>query len=247
MRERESAVTIEIKGDNWGDVRHRDIKKLLENVASHLTCYLREEVSAVIEVRNRVGNPMILFRRQGQTTYWIMLNTTGKKWAQYSYQFAHELCHLLSDYERLEGSANNWFHESICEMASLFTLRSMAMTWEADPPYQNWSSYAKSLWHYVEECANTVKKEVPGDDEIGPWLRGQEAEGRTDRYFRQRNRILALRMLPVFEQHPEGWNAIRHLPCSDVSIDQYLAQWKEAAHSCDRAFIGLIQDALGTR
>ena len=241
----ESGVTIEVKGDSWGDAQQRNINVLLENVASHLTRHLRDDVSAVIEVRNWTSDPMIVIRRRGQTAHWVMLSTTGKHWAQYSYQFAHELCHLLSDYERLEGSANNWFHESICETASLFTLRSMAMTWEADPPYPNWRSYAKSLRHYAEDHVNTVKKEIPGDDEIGLWLQGHEAQGRANRYLRERNRILALRLLPVFERHPEGWNAVRRLPRSDALIGQYLAHWKEAAQPCDQAFVGQIQDALG--
>ena len=171
----------------------------------------------------------------------------GKRWAQYSYQFAHEFCHLLSDYERLEGSANNWFHESICEVASLFTLSSMATTWEAEPPYPNWSSYTNSLQGLCGKSdVNTVRKELPRDDETGLWLRGHESKGRIDRYLRKENRILALRMLPVFEQYPEGWNAIRRLPRSDVSISPYIEQWKKASHSCDQSFIGRLQNILDT-
>ena len=244
MRESQSKVIIKVMGDNWGDANHRNIKRLLENVASHLTRYLREEVSALIEVRNWKGPPMIVIRQQGQTSYRIMLSTMGKRWAQYSYQFAHEFCHLLSDYERLEGSANNWFHESICEVASLFTLSSMATTWEAEPPYPNWSSYTNSLRDYAEKRVNTVRKELPRDDETGLWLRGYESKGRIDRYLRKENRILALRMLPVFEQYPEGWNAIRRLPRSDVSISPYIEQWKKASYSCDQSFIGRLQNIL---
>lgn len=244
MRGSQSKVTIEVMGENWGDAHRRDIKKLLENVASHLTRHLRAEASVLLEVRNWEDDPMILIRQQGQTSYWIMLSTMGKRWAQYSYQFAHEFCHLLSDYECLEGSANNWFHESICELASLFTLRSMATTWEAEPPYPNWSSYSNSLWHYAEERVNTVRKELPGDDEMGLWLRNYESKGRLDRYLRKENRIIALRMLPLFEQYPEGWNAIRLLPRSDVSIGPYIEQWKKAVDACDQSFIGQLQNVL---
>ena len=247
VRGRQSKVTIKVEGENWGNARHADIKRLLENVASHLIRHVREEISAVIEVRNWEGGPMILVRQQGQTSYQVMLTTTGRSWAQYSYQFAHELCHLVSNYERLEDSTNNWFHESICEVASLFTLRSMATTWESNPPYANWSSYAKSLRQYAVELANTVKKEIPGDHEVALWLQGHEAEGRVDRYSRKGNLILALLMLPVFEQHPEGWNAVRRLPRSDVSIGHYLVQWKEAVHSCERAFIDRMEYAIGIR
>ena len=57
MRESQSKVIIKVMGDNWGDANRRNIKRLLENVASHLTRYLREEVSALIEVRNWDRSP----------------------------------------------------------------------------------------------------------------------------------------------------------------------------------------------
>ena len=128
MRGAENAVTIVVKEDDWGGGAPTDIKTLLHNVAWHVTTHLRGDVNAMIEVGKGTGDPMIQFRAQGQTTYTVLLNATGTDWVRYSYQFAHEFCHLVSRYERLRGSTNNWFHESICEMASLFTLRSMGMT-----------------------------------------------------------------------------------------------------------------------
>ena len=241
-----SVVTIHVKGSNWGKGRPQDIQTLLVNVASHMARHLREDVSPVIEVRNRHPHgPMIVYRPPRQTVYWVMLRTTGTYWAQYSYQFAHEFCHLLSNYERLEGSANAWFHESICELASLFTLRSMAMTWTTDAPYPNWTDYANALWDYAEGRLSTVRDAIPGEAEGSLWLQSHEAEARIDPYIREGNLIIAARMLPILERHPEGWNAIRVLPVSNAPIDQYLALWKEKAHPCDRGFIDQIASALG--
>ena len=50
---------------------------------------------------------MILMRLPGQTSYTILLTANGRLLAQFSYQFAHEFCHLLSGYEQLHESANN--------------------------------------------------------------------------------------------------------------------------------------------
>ena len=103
VRDNASTVTIEVKGDNWGAAQHQDIKKLLDNVASHLTRPLREDISAVIQVRKWSDDPRILYRQRGETTYQIRLRGDGQAyWAQYSYQFSHEFCHLLSNYEGLE-------------------------------------------------------------------------------------------------------------------------------------------------
>ena len=245
---RGSAVAIEVRGDNWGGGRPQDIKVLLDNVASHMTRHLREDFSPVIEVRHwSRGHPRILYRLPGRAAYTVMLSATGRLWAKYSYQFAHEFCHLLSDYERLAGSANAWFHESICEVASLFTLRAMAVTWETDAPYPNWTGYAGSLRDYADQTVGTVKDRIHNDREVGSWLRRHEADGRMDPYIRERNLIVALRILPLFERHHDGWNALRRLPASNAPIDQYLAQWKEEAYPCDRGFVDQIEETLGTR
>lgn len=243
----EEPLTIHVR-DDWGDGRRQDIQVLLANVASHITRHLRDSLSPVIEVwRRSSGSPMIAYRQPGHSTYTVLLSTTGTYWAQYSFQFAHEFCHLLSDYERLAvGGSNAWFHESLCELASLFTLRSMAVTWETEPPYPNWTAYAPALSDYVDGRLATVSAALPDADFVS-WLRSHELEGRKNPYLREGNLIVALRMLPVFERHPQGWNALRRLPASNARIDLYLAQWKEQVDSCDRRFVGQIQEVLGTR
>ena len=248
VRDNVSTVTIEVKGDNWGAAQHQDIKKLLDNVASHLTRPLREDISAEIQVRSWPNDPRILYRQSGETTYQIRLNVTDTYWAQYSYQFSHEYCHLLSNYEGLKYSgSNNWFHESICEMASLFALRSMAVSWRKNPPYTNWRSCREHLLRYANNRVEDVQNEIPADDAVDSWLLEHEVVGRTNPYEREGNLIVALRMLPLFEQHPEGWNAIRHLPQSNAPIGVYLDQWQAKGHPCDWAFVGLIQKSLGTQ
>ena len=243
-------VKIIVEGSNWNGGSPADIQMLLENVAWHMTRHLRDGLDATIKVQNWPDGtlaPIILLRRPGQTTYRILLKTGGTRWAQYSYQFAHEFCHLVSGYERLEGSANSWFHESICEMAALFTLRSMGPAWKENPPYPSWRSYAEQLTQYAQDVASTAGAQMPEDRTLDAWLRVHEAEGREDPYKREVNRTVALRILPVFEQDPQGWNAISSLPKSDVEIRQYLALWKTAAHPSDRAFIERIEAVLRSR
>ena len=132
-------------------------------------------------------------------------------------------------------------------MASLFALRSMAVSWRKNPPYTNWRSYREPLLRYANNRIAAVQNELPEDEAVGSWLLEHEVVGRTNPYEREGNRIVALRMLPLFEQHPEGWNAIRHLPQSNAPIGVYLAQWRAGVHPCDQSFIGLIQKALGTQ
>ena len=120
---------------------------------------------------------------------------------QYAYQFAHEFCHVLSGYEGLEGNPNNWFHETICELASVFTLRRMAERWPTHPPYPNWAGYSKHLLEYA--------------------------------------------LLPVFEEFPAGWNAIRKFPSSSRELKCYLTDWASAADPDDVPFVVRLADMLG--
>ena len=246
-RQDASSLTIFVKGDNWGDGKPEDIHRLLHNVASYFTSHLREFRSVTIDIRSDVTRlPVILWRAPGQTVYTICLSTSDTKWAQYSYQFAHEFCHLISGYERLRHSRNKWFHESLCEAASLFALRSMGETWAENPPYANWSSYAESLTAYAEEMDQKVGPRVIGHGAFPAWLRTHEDQGRDNAELREPNRIVALRVLPEFQRYPTGWNALRSLPASDEPIERYLARWKAEAHVSDRAFITRIEGALGT-
>ena len=245
VRGAEDGIIVSVEGTNWSGGRPRDIRTLLGNVAQHLTKHLRDPQDAVIKVNYWPNYPMILMRLPGQTSYTILLTASGTHWAQFSYQFAHEFCHLLSGYEQLHESANNWFHESICEMASLFTLKSMGKSWKEAPPYPHWHDYAKHLTQYAENVADTARAKTPRKEAFAVWLRTHEAEGRQDPYRREGNSVVALRMLPIFEQAPQAWNAVRSLPVSDTALSKYLEQWKSAADPRDRVFISLIQKALG--
>ena len=89
--------------------------------------------------------PRTHYRPSSSDPIFIQLTARDTYWSQFAYQFSHELCHILSDYERLGEGPNGWFHEAICESASVFTLRRMAERWRTCPPYAGRTDYAESL------------------------------------------------------------------------------------------------------
>ena len=54
-----------------------------------------------------------------------------------AYQFAHEFCHILCNFDD-DWKGNNWFEETMCETSSLFVLRRLSKEWEERPPYPAW-------------------------------------------------------------------------------------------------------------
>ena len=170
----------------------------------------------------------------------IQLTARDNSWAQFAYQFSHEFCHVLSNYETLEGDPNNWFHEAICELASVFTLRRMVERWPTDPPYPNWATYAKSLEKYVKKLFLCKARQLPEHTTLRDWLSSHEEGLRQDREQRDKNAVVAYALLPVFESHIGGWNAIGKLPSSSVGFESYLSEWYSSVDSMDKPFVAYL-------
>ena len=180
---------------------------------------------------------MTLFRHGAPGPITIQLTARDRKWAKFSYQFAHEFCHVLSDYERLGVNPNNWFHEALCELASSFTLRRMAERWPTQPPYSNWADYAPALSDYADDLLADENRQLPEGLTLATWLPVYENELRQDPYIRDKNAVVAYKLLPLFEADPSGWNALRRMPGSTGILTEYLADWHECVQPADKPFV----------
>ena len=248
-------VEITVLHADWGNARPEDIKALLEDVTSHLTRPLRTPLECAILVvaapetdqdTDRV--PMARYRISTQDPFVIQLAAKDTNWCQYAYQFSHELCHVISDYERLgEGTPNGWFHEAICELASVFTLRRMAERWVTNAPFGNWSDYADALARYAEDSLARDERQLPAGMTLGEWLALHEERLRSDRYQRDANATAAYALLPVFESAPGGWNAVRLLPNSTETLTDYIRHWHFAVPDADRPFVLRILNTFLSR
>ena len=157
-------MIIDVEPFGWGTASPEDIGVLLADVASHLHRLLVEPVVEQIRVVPASGPdavPITLFRHAQSGPITIQLAARDTYWAQFSYQFAHEFCHVLSDYERLRDNPNRWFHEALCELASVFTLRRMAERWPTQPPYPHWTEYAGNLASYAEDLLTNDSRTLP--------------------------------------------------------------------------------------
>ena len=198
----------------------------------------------VAPTRSTDDDPITLYRLSPLSPFPILLQARDKHWAKFAYQFSHELCHVLSDYERLRDSPNNWFQEAICELASVFTLRRMAERWPAQPPYSNWAGYGHSLSDYTQDLLSDRKHQLPLGMTLSAWLIAEEESLRKDPYQRCKNAVVAYSLLPIFESDPAGWNAIRSLPNSTVLLKDYLCEWNSQIEPDDKSFVNLIIQLL---
>jgi len=235
---------IKVQQGNWGDAQIVDITKLLIDTASHINQHLRRPFDETIHVMPG-DYPIALIRDSVRDPYIIKLSARDTKWNQYAYQFAHEFCHVLSNYEDLEDHPNNWFHEGICEMASIFTLKCMAKRWrEGEPPYPHWTSYADKLDAYWHKTQSRLGTKLQEGVTLNSWLLDNEDMLRVANYREDKQRInqalVAYKLLDVFEVSPKGWNAIREFPTSKGCLHDYLKEWYLLVDLEDRSFLEFI-------
>ena len=76
------------------------------------------------------------------------------------------------------------------------------------------------------------------------WLSANESHLRDDPYLRERNCIVALRLLPLFDETPQGRNAVRRLPVSAGLIGEYIEAWRADTQDVDRPFVERVGEAL---
>ncbi len=241
-------MKISILPGEWGDATIEDIQRLLDDVASHITQELRDPLRGNIHVMNlpTQDGPITFFRKPvNSETYEVNLTAKDRLWSKFAYQFAHEFCHVLSGHDRLRDNPNNWFHEAICELASVFVLRRMGEQWQHRPPYPNWASYSASLVGYAQSLTNRLAGNSPAGS-FSYWLSANENLLRSNAYLRESNGVVAMRLLPMFEQEPSGWNAVRCLPATTEHIRQYIESWRNSVDEQDCGFVERIAHAMAS-
>ena len=247
--QRQHNVHIVVPPCNWGEGSHVDVERLLWNTASHIFRLFRNLFDADICVKpGPVGeDPICLHRSPTETRYTIKLSVRDTLWNQYAYQFAHEFCHVISQHDNLKKNPNNWFHEVICELASVFTLRRMGERWHTEPPYPHWANYAVKLIKY--ECSHRQKSQLecklPDGVSLHSWLLDNEDGLRENKYQREKNSMVAYQLLPIFEGTPTGWNAVRNFPISKGYLKEYLKDWYSSVELEDKPFVARLSDAFG--
>lgn len=211
----------------------QDISKVCLSAAAQLQRWIpRLPLEDVVVTRGKEG-PITLYERNAEKEVVIRLDTETTLWAQYAYQFSHELCHVHCGF-RPGPKQNLWFEESVCEAASLFCLRGMAKEWAVKAPYANWTNYAHALRNYADGAMakRTYKSELVRKG-LTAFYRDHEAEFRRDALNRELNAVVADALLGYLEEKPERWAAFGWLNATprpeDEPFKAYLERWEKNA------------------
>lgn len=241
-------LDIRVEGGGWGNAGRKDIQKVLLSAAGELWKHFPERRLAPIVVRHGSSGPIVLFRKGDAGEYIVKLDVEGLYWCQFAYQFAHEFCHILANYSPKASPKNKWFEESLCEMASIYAVRRMATTWQTRPPYPHWRSFSSALKKYADDLLRKGEKLTP-DTTLADWYRRNRDDLRKDSCLRDKNRVVALQLLPLFEADPSRWEAVGYLNHSPsdaaASFKSYLAAWHGDAPARHKPFIRQVAKLFG--
>ena len=245
LNSKEMGLRVDVRGSDWGGARREAIETVLYSVADELLSRLPNKLAAPIVVTHTDRSPVALFERGPAGEYQVQLHASGENWHLYAYEFAHELCHILSNYDENAGPEskryNQWFEETLCETASLYVLKSLADTWEVAPPDPQWAGADKKLRRFFDHLLAEGHRQLPPQTPLDNWLRDNEEALRKDPYLRTRNEVVANLLLPLFQDDPQNWAALNYLNLglddARSSLAEYLRHWYQNAPLDHKRFV----------
>jgi hypothetical protein len=235
---------LRVTDGDWGGARQEDVETVARSVVEALTSGVGGEFDIRIDATS--GSPMALSRLGPRGEFVVRLCVRGDQWAQLSYQFAHELCHVLADVTTWRRDRFAWLEDALCEAASLYALRSMALSWEICPPRPEWQQRAAKFSAYaVWRMQHPVRMLASGID-FHEWLAAHLPALHADAERRDDNTIIAKELLPIFEADPAAWRAVRYLHTwqrdDSASLAEFLESWSLA---CPEEVRGVVERIAG--
>ena len=237
----------------WQAAEVKDVQAVLDSTVLAIAPYIGSRRLEPVLVKNDEKGPISLYERAASGEYVVLLDVNGRYWSQLAYQFSHETCHLLSNYDLAPNnvSKQQWFEESLCEAFSLFSLGKLADQWKVNPPYENWKDYAPELRKYVADMLKEKQRSLAPN--LANWYQQHQVTLEADPYAKDRslNEKMASHLLKIFTEQPETWAAINYINLGDDSKDKsltkYLKDWYNNTPDNLRDPIKKIQQQLGVK
>lgn len=239
-------VQITVREGGWGTANTRDVRDVLTAVARELQARVPGRPLAPIVVVHSTRAPLSLYERGPGGAYQVQLTARDEQWAAYVYEFAHELCHVLGNYERhphlQSAGAHRWFEEALCEVSSLYTLHRLAADWAQSPPSARLGVQAQQLQAGADRFLAERHRQLPPGQSLADWYARHAVALRANPYDRDRNEVVANQLLPLFEESPALWEALGYLNLDAPGGDfaDYLRTWRDNAPPAYLDSIGYV-------
>lgn len=238
--------SIRVQADDWGAASVPDIESVLHTVADVLLPSFPRQASVRIVVAFSEAGPRVLAEKSPGGAHQVLLNVRDTRWDQFAYQFAHELCHIVSNYDHREigpspaSRGHQWFEETLCEVVSLVALDRLASSWKASPPHAGWEVYAPAFRQYADRLLEDEHRHLAPATSVAAWYRENENRLESNPYLREKNALAAIALLELFQRKPDSLEAIGFLNLESPSQEgfaAYLASWYKRCPESHRPFV----------
>ena len=220
---------LTVANGNWGATSLATIRAVLGCAHGVLTSAFGTTPDAPVRVARWDREPRALCH---QRPYEIRLNARDRYWCQYIYQFSHELCHVMTGFDRYRDHKHKWFEEAVCETASLFVLHRVAKTWEEVPPPDIFGARDFAANHQIyADNIETGYRRIP-DTPLPEWFAANIPRMEADPYRRDLNGVVAVASLDRFREDPSLWRDCGSLNQWDSGADATFACYLDSWAAC---------------
>jgi hypothetical protein len=120
------------------------------------------------------GPPAVWLHSDHPDTAWIIVDVGPRDWCKLSYQFGHELGHVLCNSWQVDSKPrppSQWIEESMVEAFSIRGLGLLADSWERNPPFAGDSAFSGSIRQYRQNLITNYAGAggAKSDREIASW------------------------------------------------------------------------------
>src|ERR1019366_684483 len=228
---------IELAGD-WGHMQPRAADQVVERMRHACLDGVRL-VSDRQPTRLRVdehtsGSPNIWLHPDGNSMGWIIVDVGERAWSQLSYQFGHELGHVMAN--SWQPCAKpllpcQWIEEALVEAFSIRGLGRLAESWKQDPPFAGDNAYGDAIADYRRDIIqkySVIAEQQGTTRDTAKWF----ADNRTEIEAPGHPLMgpASLIVLAEYERTPscvEALGALNRWPGrSGIPIQDYFRQWQ---------------------
>ena len=201
---------------------------------------LSDRQPRVLRVDNKTsGPPHIWLHFDGSKVAWIIVDIGPRDWSKLSYQFGHELGHVLCNSWGPDAKPANpcqWLEEALVESFSIRGLGLLADSWERDPPFPGNAAFAAAIRRYREDVLaryRAVASEQGADRGMAAWFAAQRSALETKRRDRRAGAWRGAggggRTGGGSQPGLDGMGALNRWPeRTGVPMEEYLRLWKKS-------------------
>jgi transposase len=174
------SAPIELAGD-WGASTPEDALIVLSRARE--VCLggvrlLSDKQPTTLKIESKSSGPPHIWLLSSTAAH-VVVDGTARDWSRMSYQFGHELGHVLSNSwqpDAIPLRPSEWFEEALVEAFTFRGLGLIADSWEQDPWLPGEESFSKDLRRYREFLIAGYRKAAAGANQ---WLSGWFTANRT--------------------------------------------------------------------